>query len=80
MLGGLCSGKEGPMIHCGAVIAAGISQGKSTTLKQDLNVFREFREDHEKRDYVAAGAAAGVSAAFGMSLFSSLNSSLRQLN
>jgi len=65
VVGGLAAGKEGPLIHCGSVIAAGLSQGKSTTLKQDLNVFRHFREDHEKRDFVSAGAAAGVSGAFG---------------
>lgn len=53
------------MIHAGAIIAAGISQGKSTTFKKDLNIFKYFREDHEKRDFVAGGAASGVSAAFG---------------
>lgn len=53
------------MIHSGAVVAAGISQGKSTTFKKDLNIFKYFREDHEKRDFVAGGAASGVSAAFG---------------
>uniref|UniRef100_A0A8C4PZB4 Chloride channel protein n=1 Tax=Eptatretus burgeri TaxID=7764 RepID=A0A8C4PZB4_EPTBU len=63
--GGLAVGKEGPMIHSGAVIAAGVSQGRSTTLKRDFKIFEHFRRDTEKRDFVAAGAAAGVSAAFG---------------
>lgn len=53
------------MIHSGAVIAAGVSQGKTTSLNKDFGFFEYFREDHEKRDFVSAGAAAGVAAAFG---------------
>uniref|UniRef100_H3D233 Chloride channel protein n=1 Tax=Tetraodon nigroviridis TaxID=99883 RepID=H3D233_TETNG len=66
VVGGLAVGKEGPMIHSGAVVAAGVSQGRSTSLKRDFNyIFEYFRRDTEKRDFVSAGAAAGVSAAFG---------------
>ncbi|EDW85571.2 uncharacterized protein Dwil_GK23152 [Drosophila willistoni] len=65
VVGGLAGGKEGPMIHAGAVVAAGISQGKSTTFVKDFRIFKAFRDDHEKRDFVLGGGAAGVTAAFG---------------
>lgn len=60
-------GKEGPMIHAGAVIAAGVSQGKSTTLGYDTKwtKFKWFRNNHNKRDFISCGAAAGVATAFG---------------
>lgn len=63
---GLPCGKEGPMIHSGACVGAGISQGKSSSIGFDMSfsMFQDFRSDREKRDFVACGAAAGVCTAF----------------
>ena len=41
-------------------MASVLSQGRSS-----WTTFKPFRNDHEKRDFVACGAAAGVAAAFG---------------
>jgi len=64
---GLPVGKEGPMIHSGAVVAAGVSQGKSKVcgVRTPFLKIPAFRNDKEKRDFIASGAAAGVAAAFG---------------
>lgn len=53
------------MVHSGAAVAAGLSQGKSTSLGFDFGILKAFRCDQEKRDFVTGGAAAGVAAAFG---------------
>lgn len=64
---GLPVGKEGPMVHSGAVVASGISQGRTKFWGVDTSFskFSDFRNDREKRDFVACGAAAGVCSAFG---------------
>eukprot|EP00601_Ochromonadales_sp_CCMP2298_P023979 CAMPEP_0173277300 /NCGR_PEP_ID=MMETSP1143-20121109/4001_1 /TAXON_ID=483371 /ORGANISM="non described non described, Strain CCMP2298" /LENGTH=834 /DNA_ID=CAMNT_0014214371 /DNA_START=134 /DNA_END=2635 /DNA_ORIENTATION=+ len=63
---GLPLGKEGPMIHAGAVVGAAVSQGKSITFGFDTSwtKFQDLRNDRSKRDFVTFGAAAGVAAAF----------------
>ncbi|KAI7836469.1 hypothetical protein COHA_009686 [Chlorella ohadii] len=61
---GLPVGPEGPMIHMGAIVGAGLSQGHSTTLGIDSGLFRRFQNPKDKRDFVTAGAAMGVAVAF----------------
>ncbi|KAK2076390.1 hypothetical protein QBZ16_000915 [Prototheca wickerhamii] len=54
----------GPMVHMGAAIASGLSQGHSTTLGCDTGLFRRFQNPKDKRDFVTAGAAVGIATAF----------------
>lgn len=65
---GLPVGPEGPMIHIGAMVGAGVSQGRSRTLGiRSLTghlLFKRFRNNKDHRDFIAAGSAAGVAAAF----------------
>ena len=63
---GLPVGKEGPMVHSGAVVASSVSQGKTSVFGYDTSFTKidDFRNDREKRDFVACGAAAGVCSAF----------------
>ena len=61
---GLPVGPEGPMVHIGAIVAAGLSQGHSTHLGWDSGLLRRFQNPKDKRDFVTAGAAVGVATAF----------------
>jgi chloride channel 7 len=68
--GGLAIGKEGPLVHSGAVIAANLSHQiyiKNVPCLPDCwrRWIYRFRNDRDKRDFVSGGAAAGVAAAFG---------------
>ncbi|XP_019849977.1 PREDICTED: chloride transport protein 6-like [Amphimedon queenslandica] len=63
--GGFLVGKEGPMIHTGAIVGAGIPQLRSFIWKKLRLPYPYFRDDKNKRDFVSCGAAAGVAAAFG---------------
>ncbi|CAE8615621.1 unnamed protein product, partial [Polarella glacialis] len=59
---GLPCGKEGPMIHSGAIT------GALVTRCDILHTINPVVIQQETRDFVAAGAAAGVAAAFGAPL------------
>lgn len=56
--GSICVGKEGPLAHIGGIIGAMVLYlpGRS---------FEFLRNDESKRLFIAAGASAGVSVAFG---------------
>jgi chloride channel 7 len=65
---GLPIGREGPMIHSGAIVGAVVSQGKTRCCglnKFFEKHFSEFRNDQARREFITCGAAGGVSAAFG---------------
>lgn len=64
---GLPLGKEGPMIHCGSIVGAAVSQGRSVAFKYfdtSWTKFQDLRNDRSKRDFITYGAAAGVASAF----------------
>eukprot|EP00656_Telonema_subtile_P057846 TRINITY_DN9615_c0_g1_i3.p1 TRINITY_DN9615_c0_g1~~TRINITY_DN9615_c0_g1_i3.p1 ORF type:complete len:594 (-),score=115.59 TRINITY_DN9615_c0_g1_i3:368-2149(-) len=52
---GLMVGKEGPMIHTGAILGA----------VMPIRLGVQFRSDLDKRDFVSIGCACGVAGAFG---------------
>ena len=55
---GLAVGKEGPLAHIGAIVGQGL-------LYLPVKGYEKFHNETSKREASAAGAAAGVSAAFG---------------
>lgn len=58
-------GKEGPMVHTGSALAAGVALGRNKALGIDFHINYSFRNDADARDLISCGAGAGVSAAFG---------------
>ena len=58
VISGLAVGKEGPLLHIGAIVGWIIPY-------LPMKCFECFRNDTDKRTFMAAGASAGVSAAFG---------------
>ncbi len=62
---GMPVGYEGPMIHLGSLVAAGMSQFKSATFECTLPCFSRFRNSEDRRNFISAGAAAGIASAFG---------------
>lgn len=63
--GGVCGGKEGPLVHIGSIV------GYSSAYLP-IGITKYFRNDLEKRKLMAIGVAAGVSAAFGAPIGGSL--------
>lgn len=58
VLGNLCVGKEGPLVHIGAIVGCMVPY-------MPIRAFEAFRNDSDKRTFMAAGCSAGVAAAFG---------------
>ena len=63
---GLIAGREGPIIHVGAIIGAAVSQGSSGSMKIRLPgiLNHHFRSAEWKRDFAVMGSALGVASAF----------------
>ncbi|XP_060098955.1 chloride channel protein C-like [Heteronotia binoei] len=61
---GLFCGPEGPMIHLGAIIGYGLSQFKSEILGIHLPSLTRFWNSADKRNFITAGAGAGIASVF----------------
>ena len=66
---GLPVGPEGPMVHLGAILGKGISQGRVQGIDDSKKLSRtwcsQFQTSEQRRNFLSAGAAAGIAAAFG---------------
>ncbi|GMH49429.1 hypothetical protein TrLO_g4690 [Triparma laevis f. longispina] len=61
---GMPAGREGPMVHTGSILAAGLARGYSDYFPCLPNMYTGFDNTRDRRDFVSMGAAAGVAAAF----------------
>ncbi|XP_076815151.1 chloride channel protein C-like [Clavelina lepadiformis] len=58
---GLPVGPEGPMVHMGGLIGAGLG----SISRLNIPCFKRFRNNQDRQNFVSAGVAAGVASAFG---------------
>lgn len=63
--GGICGGKEGPLVHIGSMIGVYVAY-------LPFKMFSYFRNDTDKRNFMAFGMGAGISVAFGSPIGGSL--------
>jgi chloride channel 7 len=61
---GMFLGQEGPMVTMGATVGRAVSGMSNKALGLELPFFARLRNPKDRRDFVAAGAGAGVAAAF----------------
>ena len=67
---GFPAGREGPMVHIGACIGAGLSRGYSKKIcgvlvGEKLRLWGSMDTPERRRDYVIIGSVCGVAVAFG---------------
>ena len=65
---GIPAGPEGPMIHMGSILGSLVSQGQlfiGPHLEPLKAKIAHFKNIGDRRDFMAAGVAGGVAAAFG---------------